>query len=296
MAGIGLRKPYYAIYHYNESTGEVTYTRGGVLAKAIEFSASVESGDDNNLWADDGIAESDRSFGGGTVSITTDDLAQEASAAILGITPREITIGGASTPVMELVYDEEATAPYLGFGVIIPKKKNSKIIYRAVVLPKIMFSVPEDAAKTMQDSIEWQTPTIEGTILRSDALGHPWKREVTVASEAEAVAYIKQCLQITEAPALDKLGELTVTSAAGAAAGNTKLTVTPAKASGNSYKYKTGASVTLPVYDESCTTGFTAWDGAADITAATGQKILLVETDSAGKAKAAGIATVTAKA
>ena len=51
MAGIGLRKPHYAIYNYAEETGAVTYSGGGLLAKAVEFSASIESGDDNNLYA-----------------------------------------------------------------------------------------------------------------------------------------------------------------------------------------------------------------------------------------------------
>lgn len=200
MAGIGLRKPYYAIYNYAEESGAVTYSGGGLLAKAVEFSASIESGDDNNLYADDGIAESDRSFSNGTISITTDDLTTEASAAILGITPKEITIGEASGKVKELVYDEDAVTPYLGFGVIIPKKRNGAPSFRAVVFPKIMFNVPEDAATTKGESVEWKTPTIEGTILRSDADKHPWKREVTVPDEATAITYIKQCLNITDAP------------------------------------------------------------------------------------------------
>lgn len=203
MAGIGLRKPYYAVYNYDEATGTVTYTKGGLLAKAVEFSAKIESGDKSELHADDGIAESDRSFGSGAISITTDDLMPEPSAVILGVTPKEITIGEGGQPVKELVYDEDVEAPYLGFGVIIPKKKNNQPYFRAVVFPKIMFNVPEDAAKTRGESIEWQTPTIEGTILRSDGEKHPWKREITVGDEATAVAYIKQCLHIVDAPAPD---------------------------------------------------------------------------------------------
>lgn len=294
MAGIGLRKPFYAIYNYDEGAGAASYTAGGLLAKAVEFSASIESGDNNDLYADDGIAESDRSFGSGTISITTDDLTPEASAAILGIKPKEITVGTGADKVTELVYDEDTATPYLGFGVIIPKIRGGVTSYRAIVFPKIMFNVPEDAATTKKDTIEWQTPTIEGTILRSDAEKHPWKREATVADEATAVAYIKQCLDITNPnPAL---GTLTVTSAEGTASGKTALTVTPAKTAGNSYKTKTAASVTLPAYDEACTTGYTAWDGTAEVSATTGQKILVVEVDSGNKAKAAGIATVTAKA
>lgn len=196
MAGIGLRKPFYSIY--NNADGVVTYTGGGILAKAIEFSASIETATDNNLYADDGIAESDRSFASGTISITTDDLTPEASAAILGITATDVTVGEAT--VSELVYDEDAQTPYLGFGVIIPKIRGGVASFRAVVFPKIMFNVPEDAATTKGESIEWQTPTIEGTILRSDAEKHPWKREATVGTEAQAIAYIKQCLNIVETP------------------------------------------------------------------------------------------------
>ncbi len=201
MATMGLRKPYYAIYHYDEATGAVSYADGGLLAKAVEFSSAIETAEDSNLYADDGIAESDRSFGSGTISITTDDLTTEASAAILGITPREITIGNSAEKVKELVYDEDVETPYLGFGVIIPKKRNGVACYRAVVFPRVMFNVPEDAATTKGESVEWQTPTIEGTVLRSEEEKRPWKREVTVDTEAMAVAYLKKCLQIPDAPA-----------------------------------------------------------------------------------------------
>lgn len=91
------------------------------------------------------------------------------------------------------------------------------------------------------------------------------------------------------------LGTLTVTSAAGATSGTTKLTVTPAKASGNSYKYKDAAAATPVVYGQNVQT-WTAWDGTADITAATGQVVTVVECGSDYKAIASGNATVTAKA
>ena len=91
------------------------------------------------------------------------------------------------------------------------------------------------------------------------------------------------------------LGTLTVESSAGSASGATKLTVSPAKASGNSYKYKVGDSVTAVVFGQNVQT-WTAWDGSDDITAQTGKTITVVECDSAYKALKAGSATVTAKA
>lgn len=91
------------------------------------------------------------------------------------------------------------------------------------------------------------------------------------------------------------LGTLTVTSAAGTNSGDTKLTVTPAKASGNAYKYKVADSATAVTYGQNVQT-WTAWDGTADITAQTGKVVTVVECDSAYKALKAGNATVTAKA
>lgn len=90
------------------------------------------------------------------------------------------------------------------------------------------------------------------------------------------------------------LGTLTVTSAAGTNVGDTKLTVTPALTSGNSYKYKVADAATAVNYGQNVQT-WSAWNGTADITATTGKVVTVVECDSAYKAQKAGNATVTAK-
>ena len=92
------------------------------------------------------------------------------------------------------------------------------------------------------------------------------------------------------------LGTLTVNSAAGSKSGDTKVTITPAKANaGNAYKYKVASSETAVDYGQNVK-NWSAWDGESDITAATGQFITVVECDSTYKALSAGHATVTAKA
>lgn len=92
------------------------------------------------------------------------------------------------------------------------------------------------------------------------------------------------------------LDNLTVTSAASATtSGKTKLTVSPALTSGNSYKYKVADNAVLPAAGQSVK-GWTAWNGTDEITAATGKEICVVECDSAYRALKAGVATVTAKA
>lgn len=91
------------------------------------------------------------------------------------------------------------------------------------------------------------------------------------------------------------LGELTVESEAGTETGKTKITVEPTITEGNSYKYKMAANPTMPTYDQVCTSGYTSWNGTDEITATAGQKIVVVEVDSANKAKKAGIATLVVK-
>lgn len=93
------------------------------------------------------------------------------------------------------------------------------------------------------------------------------------------------------------LRALTVVPAAGSTSGKTAITVSPALADGCAYKYKTGASLTVPTYDQVLTTGWTAWDGSAEITATDGQSIIVAEVTTDGnKTRGFGSATVVAMA
>lgn len=91
------------------------------------------------------------------------------------------------------------------------------------------------------------------------------------------------------------LDNLTVTSAAGTSTGTTKITVSPSLTAGNSYKYKVADNAVLPAAGASVK-NWSAWNGAADITAATGKEIVIVECDANYAAVKGGVATVTAKA
>lgn len=199
MATIGLSKPYYGIYSASGTT--VSYADGAAMGKATEANIEIDTTEDNNLYGDNAIAETDRSFAGGTLTLSTTDLSQEVSKAILGLKENAITgiDGVTDTSVKELIYDDEQVTPYLGVGFIIKKKVDGVYRWRAVVLTKVMFSIPADAATTQGESIEWQTPELSATIMRDDSATHIWKREATFTTEVQAEAYIKARLGITEA-------------------------------------------------------------------------------------------------
>lgn len=90
-------------------------------------------------------------------------------------------------------------------------------------------------------------------------------------------------------------GTLTITSAAGSETGNTVITVTEAPGAGNSYKYKVAANPTAPAVGDTCSSGYTNWNGTDEITAESGKKIVIVEVDADNKCVAVGVAVVVSK-
>lgn len=90
--------------------------------------------------------------------------------------------------------------------------------------------------------------------------------------------------------------ELTVNSVAGASSGKTAITYTGyTPGSSDVLKYKVTDDVIVTTLGQSVS-GWTTWDGSADITAATGKILTLAVADSSGNLLASGHATVTAHA
>lgn len=196
MPNIGLSKPYYAVY--NNNNGAVSYSAGALMARAVEANVDIEAANDNNFYSDNGISETDRTFAGGTLSFSPDNLTDEVAAAMLGLQTQAITgiTGVTDADAVEIVYDDDQQTPYLGFGFIVKKRKNNQDLWRAIVLTKIMFSVPSGAYTTQGETIDWQVDELEATIMRDDTAKHAWKREATFTSEDQAEAYIKAKLNI----------------------------------------------------------------------------------------------------
>lgn len=198
MARIGLSKPYIATYVNNNGT--VTYSARTVLGKFTNIDVSLDSSDENVLFADNGPAESDSQFSGGTVTVTTDDLRPAAFKTVLGLVEAAIaaTLGTTNPTPNWLIFNDDQAAPYFALGGIIKKKVDGAIKWQAFILEKIRFRNPDLSVATQGETIEWQTPELEATILRSDASGHPWYRMSTeLDSEEDAIAAIEAYLAVT---------------------------------------------------------------------------------------------------
>lgn len=203
------------------------------------------------------------------------------------------------------VYVEDANIEPASFALLFEFQGDKNAIRRVLYNCKMARAGVE--SETTEDSREPTTETGEITasplmlpepvVVNGQELSSIVQAKTAADTDAEAYGtwYQSVHLPVAENPAL---GALTVTSAAGAAAGTTKLTVSPNLASGNMYRYKIGNDVAMPAYDAACTTGdgWQDWDGTADITAATGNQITVVELTTQGaKARKGGSCTVTAK-
>ena len=179
MAKIGLKYPVYALA--TETTTAISYASGAVLAKAISANIKIDV-NNVNLYADDGIAEIDRSFKGGTITLNADDLSDAVKVALLGYTEGAAADAGISSK--EMSAGSSTTPATVGFGFYGKRIKSGVASWRAIWLKKVQFAEPAEDAKTKGESVEFQTPTLEGTILlAADGL---WKEEGTFSSETNA--------------------------------------------------------------------------------------------------------------
>ena len=196
MAMIGVSKPYVAVYSNNGST--VSYTGLTTIGKYTNLDISLDDAGNNDFYADNGIAESDaQSFGGGTVTITTSNLDPATLKTVLGLVEESIaaTIATTTPTPKWMVMSDGQSVPYVGIGGIIKMQIDGEIKYQAVVLNKVMLRNPSLSIATQGETIEWQTPTLEGRIYRSDASDHRWNQISTyLDSEADAIAAITSVL------------------------------------------------------------------------------------------------------
>lgn len=184
----GFSKPYVALYDANE--GSPTYSGGIAMARGVSVSIDLETGDTENFYADNVLAESAGGFfTGGTATFTVDGLKSAARKLILGLpTETSITVGQNTVKIMES--DDRQQIPYLGVGFVVRVMENGVTSYVPYVLPKVIFSDEGLEASTQEENVEFQTSELEATILRDDSTYHAWRRvgeNQTTEALAEAV-------------------------------------------------------------------------------------------------------------
>ena len=93
-----------------------------------------------------------------------------------------------------MIFDADSMAPYMGLGFIVKKVHNSVIKWRLILLYKVQFKVPDFSIETQGETVSFQTPSLEATILRDDCVPAKWSMWQDFETEAAALTALQTAL------------------------------------------------------------------------------------------------------
>lgn len=183
MARIGFKKAKYNKI-VNGAYATLTDSKVPVFEKVIDEKFAPEF-NTAELYANDGLAESDYSFKKGTLSLTIADDDDKLCAELLGNTDTD----------GEVTSNIEDMTPEFGYGHIIPKIVGGQRKYKVECFPRVKFTKVTSDNKTRGESVEFSTTAVEGTVFPLEtAIGGfkigDWEKHQTFATLAEAETYL----------------------------------------------------------------------------------------------------------
>ena len=189
MARIGFKKAKYNKINGN-AYATLTDSKVPVFEKVIDEKFAPEY-NTAELYANDGLAESDYSFKKGVLSLTVADDDDKLCAELLGNT--------VATEGDEVTSNIDDTAPEFGYGHIIPKMVNGARKYKVEFFPRVKFTKITSDNKTRGESVEFSTTAIEGTVFPLETAINglkvgDWEKHKTFATLEEAETYLDELL------------------------------------------------------------------------------------------------------
>lgn len=179
MAQIGLTDLWYGLLTEAED-GTPSYAGAKSFGKAVSAKVDVST-NDATLYADDVLAESDKSFQSAKVTLGVADDDMTIFAEILGHTVAES--GG------EMVRSADDAAPWVGLGRVVTKMVNGKYVYKGEFLYKVRFAEPSQEDNTKGESLDFSTPEIEGTA--ATLANGDWSAAQVFDTKPAAVEWVK---------------------------------------------------------------------------------------------------------
>lgn len=184
MAHVGMKYPVAAPLK-DVKDGVATYEKGFVIGRAISFTGTPNK-NDVTLYADDGMAESDKTQRDWGVSLNTDDIEPKVQADLLGHDYDPASGEKEDEPGYKperIIIGADDIAPYFGVGFYKRRRKNGVTSFTAIWLYKTQFSEPAENAETKGDTVNFQTPTIEGSSYPVDVKGKDDVIKMTVGEK-----------------------------------------------------------------------------------------------------------------
>ena len=159
----------------DQTSGKAVYETPSKLSGAIEIKPKLNQ-NSAELYADDTLQDADYSVSTVGLTLTVDDDNDEIFCKLIGM--KEDGQGGYDASV----YDESQA---IGLGYIEVKGQGK---YRVKFYPNCKVKPFDSDAKTKEDKVSFQTPSVE--ITASPLKSGKYKHQKTFSTSTEAVTYL----------------------------------------------------------------------------------------------------------
>lgn len=190
----GFTGVYFAKYHNNNGvvTYDAPFTPGCPILANINFQFA-----EGDLWCGDAMSVYRRKIVAGDITFEAKVLNPAAQVDMYGATQKTRSItytndagNSVTKDVTSVVYSDGDKAPYLGFSGFGPDAVDDETDkYCAFFITKSRFSPPNKTLQTINNNIQFQTPTTTGKFMRDDTTGKVVQEVAICDSEAEARAW-----------------------------------------------------------------------------------------------------------
>lgn len=157
MAMIGMRHVVAAPFNTHTDGAEPTYGTGFDVGGAISANLTKTRNTNGDLYYDDALGESDQGLIALGLELGVDELTEEVQGK-MGL----LKAVSAGTPSVTTYYETSANPTPLGIGYMRVRSKKNVVTYQAIWIYKMKFTQDSEQAQTKGESIQWQTPTVNG--------------------------------------------------------------------------------------------------------------------------------------
>lgn len=158
MAGIGAAHLMVGKIIDEKPGKPIGYDTPRELGPLIETTVNLEYRD-NVLWGSNAQQENDAGISGGSISLNLTHVSMENEAYVFGFE----SLGDEKGYAMS-----DKAAPYMGFGYVQTVIEQNIEKYHGYFWKKAQFTLAQRAARTKEQNINYQTPTVNGKVYAVD--------------------------------------------------------------------------------------------------------------------------------
>lgn len=185
MANYGLAYPYIA--KRNVVNGKSVYTDGFKNGNGVNTEVTPNYNEASN-YGDNKQVDYVKKFKDADVTLRATTMPLQAADTVFGHTVDQAT--------KKVIYKSGDDSNEVGYGWVAEELEEGAHGYWAAILPRVKFTESAESFQTQGDSITFTNPSISGKAYPNE--NNEWKIKRLFDTEEEAVAFVKEYLNITD--------------------------------------------------------------------------------------------------